>query len=134
MNIEINKHWVEYGLRYSIAISFLSAVADRLGLWPKDVSAWFNWGNFLDYTATLNPWAPESLIPFIGYGITGLECILAVMLVAKYKVKISSILSSVLLFIFVCAMSMTVGVKSVLDYGVLPMGFSALALYKLQDD
>mgnify|MGYP003720871445 CR=1 FL=1 len=36
-------------LRLAISIGFLSAVADRFGLWNKDVSVWGNWDNFLNF-------------------------------------------------------------------------------------
>lgn len=31
---------IEWFLRISLSVGFLSAVADRFGLWPKEVSAW----------------------------------------------------------------------------------------------
>jgi hypothetical protein len=38
---------VKLFLRLSIGVGFLSAVADRFGLWSKDVAVWGNWDNFL---------------------------------------------------------------------------------------
>lgn len=60
-------------LRFSIGLGFLSAVADRFGYWSKEVSAWGNWSNFLEYTQFLNPRMPLSFIPFIGWTSTILE-------------------------------------------------------------
>ncbi len=67
---------VKLFLRLAISIGFLSAVADRIGMWPKEVSAWGNWDNFLSYTQLINPWIPHQLIPTIGKISAGspLEC------------------------------------------------------------
>ncbi len=46
---------VEWFLRIALSLGFLSAVADRFGLWGKEVSAWGNWENFIAYTQKLNP-------------------------------------------------------------------------------
>ena len=58
-------------LRFGIGIGFLSAVADRFGLWPAEVSAWGNWENFLEYTKLINPLIPETLVPAVGIIATG---------------------------------------------------------------
>lgn len=60
-------------LRFSIGAGFLSAVADRFGLWSQEVSAWGNWNKFLEYTQFLNPMVPHSFIPFLGWASTILE-------------------------------------------------------------
>ena len=44
-------------LRIALAAGFLSAVADRFGLWGPPGTpgvAWGNWSEFLDYVAALN--------------------------------------------------------------------------------
>ena len=56
-------------LRLGIAVGFLSAVADRFGMWPAEISAWGNMDNFLAYTQVINPLLPESLIPALGWWI-----------------------------------------------------------------
>ena len=45
--------------RLALAAAFLSAVADRLGLWGPPGTPGVAWGSFepfLAYTATINPW------------------------------------------------------------------------------
>lgn len=49
-------------LRLALSFSFLSAVADRFGLWPAQISVWGNWENFIAYTQVINPWLPEALV------------------------------------------------------------------------
>ncbi len=42
--------------RLAVGAGFLSAVADRFGLWGKQGDkgvAWGNWENFVNYTSTL---------------------------------------------------------------------------------
>lgn len=47
----------------ALALGFLSAVADRFGLWTPLVGSenvvWGNMKNFTGYTGVLSPWAPE---------------------------------------------------------------------------
>ena len=40
-------------LRLTVAASMLSAVADRFGIWPKDVCMWGNMNKFVAYTQSL---------------------------------------------------------------------------------
>lgn len=48
-------HVIKLFLRLAISMGFLSAVADRFGLWSPEVSAWGNWDNFMAGTGQLNP-------------------------------------------------------------------------------
>ena len=76
---------IEWFLRLSLSAGFLSAVADRFGLWRKDLSAWGNWDNFIAYTKTLNPLVPQPLISVLGGVATALEVIFAIALLTNYK-------------------------------------------------
>lgn len=69
----MEKRLIKLFLRLAISIGFLSAVADRFGIWSKEVSVWGNWDNFLAYTKLINPWIPDSLIPTIEILATGAE-------------------------------------------------------------
>ncbi len=133
MQNHIKQSWIIIGLRFSFAAIFLSAVADRFGMWSMDVSAWGNWESFVTYTYSLNPWFPKRIIPLVSGIVTFLEIALSLLLILNYKVKQTAFLSSILLFLFVFAMSLTIGVKSMLDYGVLPLAFSAMALFYFSD-
>ena len=57
----------EWFLRISLSTGFLSADADRFGLWPKKVAARGNWQNFEDYSKSLIPFVPNKLVPFFAY-------------------------------------------------------------------
>lgn len=131
MKKQLQKQWVEIGLRLSLALGFLSAVADRFGLWPETVSAWGNWDAFKAYTAVLNPWFPAFSIPFIAGIATVLEVGLAVVLLIGLKLELTAKISGFLLLSFALAMTFTTGIKGMLDYGVLPLAFAAFALSAL---
>lgn len=120
-------------LRLSIGIGFLSAVADRFGFWSKDVSAWGNWGNFLNYTQSLNPIIPQSLIPFLGWVSTILEIILGVCLIIGFKTLLTAKLSGWLLLIFALAMTFSVGIKAPLDASVFTASAGAFGLSLIKE-
>jgi thiosulfate dehydrogenase (quinone) large subunit len=119
-------------LRIAIALGFLSAVADRLGFWAKDVSAWGNWNSFLDYTQLINPWIPSNLVPIIGIVVTVIEIICALCLLVGFKIELFAKISGFLLLIFALAMMTSIGVKGVFDYSVLTAAAGAFALSQLK--
>ncbi|HUH28431.1 DoxX family protein [Gelidibacter sp.] len=120
-------------LRFSIAIGFLSASADRLGMWAKEYSAWGNWDSFLEYTKVLNPWVPNSLIPTIAIIATGAEVNFAIFLLIGFKTELFAKLSGILLLIFALSMTFSIGIKSVFDYSVFTASAAAFALSLLKE-
>jgi thiosulfate dehydrogenase [quinone] large subunit len=58
----MNRNLVKLSIRMALALGFLSAVADRLGVYPEEISVWGNWQSFVDYTGLINPWLPPSLV------------------------------------------------------------------------
>lgn len=124
---------VNFFLRISIGVGFLSAVADRFGLWSKEVSAWGNWDNFLKYTRTINPMIPPSLIPFIGWASTLLEIALGISLIIGFKTSFTAKLSGWLLLIFALAMTFSVGIKAPLDASVFAASAGAFGLSLIKE-
>lgn len=121
----------ELGLRLALSFSYLSAVADRFGIWGEPGSSgvvWGNFENFLNYTAHLNGWAPAGLVPTLGYVATGLEIILAILLIFSIRLKETAYCSFFLLSSFALAMSLTDGIKGAFDYGVFTACFASLLL------
>jgi len=104
-------------LRVALAITMLSAVADRFGFWGKN-SAWGNWQNFEDYTKQLTSFLPESLSIFGAYSATLLETIFALFLILGFKTKLTAIGTGILLLMFALSMSISLGIKAPLDYSV----------------
>lgn len=117
--MKISKHKIiEWFLRVALSAGFLSAVADRFGLWSKGLSVWGNWDNFIAYTQTLNPIVPDSLIPFLGGIATFLEVVFAIGLLTNFKTALVAQCSGFLLLLFALAMTFSTGIKPPLDYSV----------------
>jgi thiosulfate dehydrogenase (quinone) large subunit len=118
-------------LRAALGIDFLSAVADRFGLWgpPGTPSvAWGNFHNFLAYTANLNPWFPASWIPAIGWIATLCEICFGVALVVGYRTRMAAVLSGLLALAFATGMIFGIGIHAPLDYSVFAVSASAFLL------
>ena len=122
---------IEWFLRTSLSIGFLSAVADRFGLWSKEVSAWGNWKNFIAYTKTLNPLIPAEMIPAIGFIATLLEIAFGFLLFTNFKTSIIAKGSGVLLLLFAFAMTFSTSLKAPLDYSVFCASAAAFALSEI---
>lgn len=120
-----------YFLRYSLALSFLSAVADRFGIWGKSGSEGVVWGSFQsfsNYTGTLLYYVHQSLIPFFSWSATIIEIILGIFLIIGFRVKLTAYLSSALLALFALSMIIAFGFKAPLDYSVFTACAASLFL------
>ncbi|ALL06919.1 hypothetical protein AQ505_16330 [Pedobacter sp. PACM 27299] len=118
----------EWFLRIALSAGFLSATADRFGLWPKEISAWGNWQSFVDYTKSLNPLFPDSFTPFLAYSATALEIILGILLLTNFKTNWVAKASSILLLLFALSMTFSKSIKVPLDYSVFSDSAAAFAL------
>lgn len=124
---------VKLFLRLSIGAGFLSAVADRFGMWSAYNSAWGNWDNFLKYTEAINPWIPASLVSAVAAIATAAEIILGICLIIGFKTELTAKLSGILLLLFALAMTTTVGVKKVFDASVFAASAASFALSLLKE-
>jgi uncharacterized membrane protein YphA (DoxX/SURF4 family) len=115
-------------LRIAISLSFLSAVADRFGLWGEKYSAWGNWNNFIHYAKVINPWLPDIAVNIIGALSTGAEIIFAICLLVGYKTEFFAKLSGFLLLIFGLSMTFSTGIKGAFDASVFSASAGAFAL------
>jgi putative oxidoreductase len=109
------------GLRVALAAGFLSAVADRFGLWGMPGTpgvAWGDWSHFLTYTGKLNWFLPSSLIPMVGAVATLAETALALLLLIGAWPRCTALASGVLLLLFALAMTFALGIKAPLGYSV----------------
>src|SRR5690606_35361187 len=114
----MNTKIIKLFLRFAISLGFLSAVADRFGIWSKEVSVWGNWDNFLSYTQMINPWIPNSLIPTIGILATVAEIVFAIFLIIGFKTELFAKLSGFLLLVFALSMTFSTGITGAFDYSV----------------
>jgi uncharacterized membrane protein YphA (DoxX/SURF4 family) len=118
-------------LRLALGISFLSAVADRFGLWgvygERNV-AWGNYVRFVAYTAKLNWFLPPTIIPLLAIISTAAEILFGLLLVLGWKTRAIALLSGVLLTSFALTMTLALGVKAPLDLSVFSAAGGALVL------
>ena len=133
----MNPRWTELAqfssvyLRLALGISFLSAVADRFGLWGaygQPNVAWGNFARFVDYTAKLNWFLPAAMIPALAMIATAAETLFGLLLVLGWKTRITALLSGLLLTAFALTMTMALGVKAPLDLSVFSAAGGALLL------
>ncbi len=118
-------------LRLALATGFLSAVADRLGLWGKPGSAgvaWGDWAHFISYTSRLNWFLPGSLIQPVGVLATVLETILAIGLLTGFRPRSFAWASFALLLLFALSMTFAIGIKAPLDDSVYTAAAAAALL------
>ncbi len=107
--------------RLALAAGFLSAVADRFGIWGPPGGPGVAWGNFIsfsEYAAQINPWAPSALMPAIAWTATLAEVALALLLIAGYRTRWAGLGSGVLLLLFALGMTAGTGIKSAFDASV----------------
>src|SRR5262249_36314007 len=123
-------------VRLALGVSFLSAVADRFGLWGaygQPNVAWGNYARFVDYTAKLNWFLPAAMIPAVAMIATAAETLFGLFLVLGWKTRITALLSGVLLITFALTMTMALGVKAALDASVFSAAGGALLLATCTD-
>jgi len=108
-------------LRYALGLGFLSAVADRFGLWGPFGTPNVSWGNFsrfLEYTHTINWYAPAGMIPALGIIATAAEILFGLLLIVGWHTRATAVLSGLLLLVFGVSMAVGLGVKAPLNYTV----------------
>lgn len=110
-------YYAQCFLRLTLAITMLSAVADRFGFWGAN-AAWGNWDNFETYTAQLTFFLPAVLSKMAAYIATFLEILLPVLLLFGFRLRWTAMATGVLLLLFALAMSIALGIKAPLDYSV----------------
>ena len=121
--------------RVALGAAFLSAVADRFGLWGK-YGGWGNFATFTQYTAQVNSFMPAFIIPFLAWAATAAELTIGIALIIGIWPRWVAFGAAALLFLFGTAMATSFGPKSPLDYSVFSASAGALllALYQTGQD
>lgn len=99
-------------LRFALGVSFLSAVADRFGLWGtygQPHVAWGGFARFVAYTGKLNWFVPTILLPTLAWASTFAEILLGLALVVGLFTRIAALLSGMLVLAFALAMTVALG-------------------------
>lgn len=120
--------------RFAIGIGFLSAVADRFGLWTPLLGsgnvAWGNMDSFTAYVGVLLPWLPPFLLPLFAWVATIAEIVLGVLLLIGFQKRLVALLSGILLLTFAFSMLFALNMKAPLDYSVFAAAACAFLLFK----
>lgn len=118
-------------LRWALGLTYLSAVADRFGLWGPNGSkyaSWGDWRHFLLYAAALNWYLPAALQPSAAILATIAETLFGLALITGLYLRIAAYGSAVLLTIFALSMTFALGVKAPLNFSVFVDAAAALLL------
>ncbi len=113
--------WLAIVLRMFIGYAFLSAVCDRLGLFGGPGTpgvAWGNFHNFVIYTGQVNAFLPAAIIPALAVVASVCEGGLGLAMLLGIRPRIAAAGSSVLLFLFALAMTVSLGLRSQFPYAV----------------
>src|SRR5262249_569432 len=117
--------------RFALGASFLSAVADRFGLWgphgAKNVS-WGDFAHFVEYTGAVMSLFPSSLTVSFAWAATVAETLFGILLIAGFKIRVTSVLSGFLLLLFAIGMVTGLGIKKPFDYSVFSAAGAAFLL------
>jgi uncharacterized membrane protein YphA (DoxX/SURF4 family) len=122
-------------LRLALAAGFLSAVADRFGLWGPPGTPGVGWGgfaSFIDYTGQLLWFLPATLVPAAGWAATVLEVALAVGLLVGVRLRVVALATGVLLSMFAVTMTVALGPEPPLSYSVWSAAAAAFLLASLR--
>ena len=117
-------------LRVALAAAFLSAVADRFGLWGPFGTpnvAWGEFARFVAYVGKLNWFVPEGLWPLAAWLSTAAELALGLLLLVGLWTRVAAVLSALLLLVFALAMTVALGPEAPLSVWSASAGAALLA-------
>jgi uncharacterized membrane protein YphA (DoxX/SURF4 family) len=119
-------------LRVALSVGYLSAVADRFGVWgpngAKNV-AWGDWAHFSAYTHQLLFFLPTGLAQVCGMVATVAELLIPVMLLIGWQVRYAALASGLLALSFALAMTVALGPKAPVDFSVWVCCAASFLLY-----
>lgn len=115
-------------LRFTVAASMLSSVADRFGIWAKELCMWGDMDKFVAYTQSLIPYIPADAVPVLAWTATVLEVLLPLCLLVGLKLKWTASLSGLMILVFAIAMATSVGIKAPLNYSAFTASAAAFGI------
>jgi uncharacterized membrane protein YphA (DoxX/SURF4 family) len=80
------------------------------------------------YAAKINPEAPASMVPMLGWTATGLEILCGTALLIGFKTRWAAAVGGMLLLLFALGMAIGTGIKSPLDASVFTASAASFAL------
>ena len=131
LRITQNPRYAVVFLRVALGFSFLSAVADRFGLWGAHGQphvAWGDFSHFVAYTGRLNWFVPAPAMTAVAWMATAAETVLGGALLLGMLPRLIAALSGMLLLAFALTMTVALGVKAPLDASVFSASAGAFLL------
>jgi hypothetical protein len=113
--------WAVTVVRMFIGVAFLGSVGDRFGLFGSPGAPGVSWGNFTNfaiYTGQMNSFLPNGMIPALAAAESVIEGVLGLGMLFGAWLRVTVWASSVLLFLFGIAMTISLGVSSQFPYAV----------------
>lgn len=123
--------------RAALSAGFLSAVADRFGLWGAAGTGNVSWGGFEAFLAYLNDLAPYlsgPLVDVAGWAATAAEVLLGLTLLLGVALRWSALASAGLLMVFGVSMFVFSGFEAPLSASVFSAAAAALMLSLSPED
>jgi len=125
------RDYITVFLRIALGISFLSAVADRFGLWgtygqPNVV--WRDFSRFVTYTEKLNWFVPTAVVPVLAWAVTFAEALSGLALILGFFTRFAALLAGLMLLLFALTMTFALGIKAPLDFSVFSASAGAFLL------
>lgn len=117
--------------RASLAAGFLSATADRFGLWGPPGTVNVFWGNFEGFkgnVVVLAPYLSTTLVNVVAWGASVLELVFAVALLLGVALRYVSVASAATLVAYGMSMVFNMGIQSVFNYAIFTAASAALLL------
>ena len=123
--------------RVALGTAFLSAVADRFGLWGPvgtDNVFWGNFENFTAYVRVLAPYLPAALLHPTAWGATVVEIVLGTTLLLGVMLRWAAFASAATLIVFGGSMFFFSGFETPLSASVFSAAAAALLLGLTPDE
>ena len=117
--------------RLALGAGFLSAVADRFGLWGAAGTNNVAWGNldaYTQYLRVLAPYFPAGLLDVAAWGATLVEIALGVALLLGVALRWTALASAATLVVFAASMFFFSGFEAPLSASVFSTAAAALLL------
>ena len=121
----------------ALGAAFLSAVADRFGLWGAPGKPGVDWGDFrhfTQYAGMVNSFLPARMIPAVAWAATIAETTFGLSLILGIYKRAAALGSAALLLMFALAMSISFGIKAPLGYSVFAASAAAFLLFASQGE
>ncbi|MFD2513355.1 DoxX family membrane protein [Pontibacter locisalis] len=118
-------------LRITLALTLLSAVADRLGLWGEPDTQnvmWGSWFAYEGYVHQLIPFLSEGFSDKLALAVTVLEIALGAMLLFGVKVRWAAIGTGTLTMLLAITISMATGIKEPINKAMFVVSAASFLL------